>query len=239
MLDNLSTPLTCVQNHCGATPAYGRQYPGGLEGSQALRCSRPTSRYPSSKDFIAGVKGKGLLAREVISSLTPGQALVGVVNARLTALMGRTKRARSCRPAPAVILMAGLAGCGQDDDDGQARKLLRERMKKKVLAVSTDVIGPPRSRSCNCGRTGGDRFSPLTWRRSRWILPKRRWITRVVITSMCCWSIPGRLAIDEIAMAEIKDLHAGINPIETLFVVDAMQGRTRSIRRGPSTRRCR
>ena len=97
---------------------------------------------PVVKDFIARVKEKAV-GTEVISSLTPGQALVGVVHRELTDLMGGAHAGLNlATQPPAIILMAGLQGAGKTTTTGKLGKLLTERMKKKVLAVSTDVYRP-------------------------------------------------------------------------------------------------
>src|SRR5260370_269098 len=97
---------------------------------------------PVVKDFIAAVKEKAVGA-EVMQSISPGQALVGIVHQELVKLRGRGKEALSFAPQPpAIILMAGLKGAGKTTSVGKLAKLLKERHKKKVLVVSADVYRP-------------------------------------------------------------------------------------------------
>jgi signal recognition particle GTPase len=103
---------------------------------------------PVVKEFIARVKERAL-GQEVVGSLTPGQAVVGVVFEELTALMGEGNVPLDLATTPpAVILMAGLQGSGKTTTTGKLAKLLREEAKKKVLLVSCDVYRPRRSTSC-------------------------------------------------------------------------------------------
>jgi len=181
---------------------------------------------PVVKDFIARVKEKAV-GQEVISSLTPGQALVGVVHKELTALMGGAHQGLDlAAQPPAVILMAGLQGAGKTTTTGKLGKLLRERMKKKVLAVSTDVYRPAAIAQLQtvAGQAGMEFFpsdvsqKPLDIARAALDHARRHYFDVLLVDTA------GRLAIDEAMMTEIKDLHAGIKPVETLFVVDAMLG---------------
>ena len=181
---------------------------------------------PVVKDLIAKVKEKAV-GQEVIGSLTPGQALVGVVFDELKALMGgaHTGLDLSTQP-PAVILMAGLQGAGKTTTTGKLAKLLGERMKKKVLAVSTDVYRPAAIEQLKtvAAQAGADFFPSSTEQKPVDIAiaaldHARRHYYDVVLVDTA-----GRLAIDEAMMAEIKALHAAVKPIETLFVVDAMLG---------------
>src|ERR1041385_533647 len=97
---------------------------------------------PVVRDFIAAVREKAL-GQEVMGSLTPGQAVVGIVHRELTALMGERNDALDLAAAPpAVVLMAGLQGSGKTTTSGKLAKLLKEEQKKKVLLVSCDVYRP-------------------------------------------------------------------------------------------------
>jgi signal recognition particle subunit SRP54 len=101
---------------------------------------------PVVRDFIAGIKEKAL-GEEVTASLTPGQALVGVVQRELTALMGgdlddKQRQLNLATQPPAVILLAGLQGAGKTTTAGKLARWLKTERNKKVLAVSTDVYRP-------------------------------------------------------------------------------------------------
>ena len=181
---------------------------------------------PAVKAFINAVKEKAV-GEEVIASLTPGQALIGVVHRELTALMGETHSGLNlATQPPAVVLMAGLQGAGKTTTVGKLGKLLREGQKKKVLVVSCDVYRPAAIEQLKtvAGQAGID-FFPSESHEQPVDIAKRAvdWARRhyhdVVLVDTA-----GRLSIDEAMMREIADLHSVLNPIETLFVVDAMLG---------------
>jgi signal recognition particle subunit SRP54 len=181
---------------------------------------------PVVKDFIARVKEKAV-GQEVIGSLSPGQALVGVVHDELKALMGgsHTGLDLAAQP-PAVILMAGLQGAGKTTTTGKLGKLLGERMKKKVLAVSTDVYRPAAIEQLKTvAAQAGIEFFPSSPEQKPVDIAlaaldhARRHYFDVLLVDTA-----GRLAIDEAMMAEIQALHAAVKPVETLFVVDSMLG---------------
>ena len=181
---------------------------------------------PAVKAFINAVKEKAV-GEEVIASLTPGQALIGVVHRELTALMGETHSGLNlATQPPAVVLMAGLQGAGKTTTVGKLGKLLREGQKKKVLVVSCDVYRPAAIEQLKtvAGQAGID-FLPSESHEQPVDIARRAvdWARRhyhdVVLVDTA-----GRLSIDEAMMREIADLHSVLNPIETLFVVDAMLG---------------
>ncbi|MCL2658300.1 MAG: signal recognition particle protein [Betaproteobacteria bacterium] len=181
---------------------------------------------PVIKDFIAKVREKAV-GQEVIGSLTPGQALVGVVQQELTELMGGSQAGLNlATQPPAIILMAGLQGAGKTTTVGKLGKLLREKHKKKVLVVSCDVYRPAAIEQLKsvAGQAGVDFFPSSVEQKpvdiaNAAIDHARRHYHDVLLVDTA-----GRLAIDEAMMAEIKALHAAVKPIETLFVVDAMLG---------------
>lgn len=181
---------------------------------------------PVIKDFIAAVKEKAL-GEEVIGSLTPGQALIGVVHKEMTQLMGGANAALNlATQPPAVILMAGLQGAGKTTTVGKLAKLLKETQKKKVLVVSCDVYRPAAIEQLKtvAAQAGVDFFPSSTEEKPEAIaLAAIDW-ARKHYHDVLLVDTAGRLAIDEAMMAEIKQLHAAIKPVETLFVVDAMLG---------------
>ena len=181
---------------------------------------------PVVKDFIAAVKEKAV-GEEVIGSLTPGQALVGVVHREMTRIMGEANVGLNlATQPPAVILMAGLQGAGKTTTVGKLAKLLKETQKKKVLVVSCDIYRPAAIEQLKtvAAQAGADFFpsttveKPVDIARAAIDWAKRHYHDVLLIDTA------GRLAIDEAMMKEIAELHAAINPIETLFVVDAMLG---------------
>ena len=181
---------------------------------------------PVVRDFIDTVRDKAL-GQEVIGSLTPGQAVVGVVHRELTALMGEKNAALDfATQPPAVILMAGLQGSGKTTTSGKLAKWLKEEQKKKVLLVSCDVYRPAAIEQLRtlASQVDADFFPSAIGEKPvdiamRALDHARRHYNDVLIVDTA-----GRLAIDEAMMNEIRELHAAVKPIETLFVVDAMQG---------------
>jgi len=181
---------------------------------------------PVVKDFMAAVKEKAVGA-EVLQSLTPGQALIGIVHQELVKLMGSGNEAISfATQPPAIILMAGLQGAGKTTSVGKLAKLLKERHKKKVLVVSADVYRPAAIQQLKtlASQVGVDFFPSEANQKPVDIgLDAVQW-AKTHYHDVLIVDTAGRLAIDEAMMAEIKALHAALNPIETLFVTDAMQG---------------
>ncbi len=189
---------------------------------------------PVVRDFIARVKDKAL-GQEVVGSLNPGQVLVGIMHKELAATMGAVPDAEgnmsataelnlAARP-PAVILMAGLQGAGKTTTTAKLARYLVGR-KKKVLTVSADVYRPAAIEQLKTvtRQAGAEWFASTPEQKPRDIAlaavdHARRHYMDVLIVDTA-----GRLAIDEAMMAEIRELHELLEPVETLFVVDAMQG---------------
>ena len=181
---------------------------------------------PVVRDFIANVREKAL-GQEVMGSLTPGQAVVGVVHRELIALMGeKNDDLNLATTPPAVILMAGLQGSGKTTTSGKLAKWLAENRKKKVLLVSCDVYRPAAIEQLKMVATqiGADFFPSSVEQKPVDIANAAIDYARKHYHDVLIVDTAGRLAIDEQMMNEIKALHAAVTPIETLFVVDAMQG---------------
>jgi signal recognition particle subunit SRP54 len=181
---------------------------------------------PVVREFVARVKDKALGA-EVTGSLNPGQALVGIVHKELATTMGDgVADIDLATQPPAVILMAGLQGAGKTTTTAKLAKHLIERRKKKVLTVSADVYRPAAIEQLKTvtKQAGAEWFASTAEQKPRDIAlaaldhAKRHYFDVLLVDTA------GRLAIDEALMAEIRELHAVLNPVETLFVVDAMQG---------------
>ncbi|PTT81857.1 signal recognition particle protein [Pelomonas sp. HMWF004] len=181
---------------------------------------------PVVRDFIARVKEKAL-GQEVVGSLNPGQVLVSVVHKELAATMGEgVADINLAAQPPAVILMAGLQGAGKTTTTAKLAKHLIDKRKKKVLTVSADVYRPAAIEQLKTvtRQAGAEWFESTPDQKPHDIAlaaldhAKRHYFDVLLVDTA------GRLAIDEALMAEIKDLHAILNPVETLFVVDAMQG---------------
>lgn len=181
---------------------------------------------PVVRDFVAIVKEKAV-GEEVVGSLTPGQALVGVVHRELTALMGGGAVPLSfATQPPAVILLAGLQGSGKTTTAGKLARLLRDEQKKKVLLVSADVYRPAAIEQLRvlAAQVGVDFFpsdagqDPVAIAQAALDWARKHYHDVLIVDTA------GRLGVDEPMMREIAALHAAVHPIETLFIVDAMQG---------------
>ena len=181
---------------------------------------------PVVRGFIDSVRERAV-GQEVISSLTPGQALVKVVNDELVRLMGEANEALdlSAQP-PAVVLMAGLQGSGKTTSVAKLARQLRERANKKVMVVSCDVYRPAAIKQLETlASEVGVEFHPSDAGEdpvkiaSRAIDQAKKQFFDVLLVDTA-----GRLHIDDEMMGEIKRLHGAVNPVETLFVVDSMTG---------------
>ena len=177
------------------------------------------------KDFVAAVKDKAL-GEEVIGSLSPGQALVGVVHRELTRLMGEANVPLDfATTPPAVILMAGLQGSGKTTTTGKLAKYLREQ-KKKVLVVSCDVYRPAAIEQLKAvaAQVEADFFPSNPGEKPADIARAAVEFAKTHYHDVLIVDTAGRLAIDAAMMQELAELHGLLKPIETLFVVDSMQG---------------
>ena len=181
---------------------------------------------PVVQALIERIKVRAV-GQDVLKSLSPGQALIRVVRDELTAVMGAAASDLNLNvPAPAVILMAGLQGAGKTTTVAKLAKHLREKRKKKVMVVSADVYRPAAIEQL---RQLAEQVDVLFFASDATQKPEaivraamddaRRSYVDVLIVDTA-----GRLAIDDAMMNEIKVLHAAVNPVETLFVVDAMTG---------------
>ena len=176
--------------------------------------------------LIERIKARAV-GQEVLTSLTPGQALIKIVHDELAAVMGAQAADLNLNvPAPAIILMAGLQGAGKTTSVGKLAKFLKEKRKKKVMVVSCDVYRPAAIAQLEAlAKQVGVNFFPSQDSQSpvaiaaACISEARKTYMDVVLVDTA-----GRLAIDADMMAEIQQLHAALNPVETLFVVDAMTG---------------
>jgi signal recognition particle subunit SRP54 len=181
---------------------------------------------PLVREFIAQVRERAL-GQEVMGSLTPGQAVVGVVHRELVRLMGERNDALNlATQPPAVILMAGLQGSGKTTTSAKLARWLREEQRKKVLLVSCDVYRPAAIEQLQvlAAQVGADFFPPPVGAKPVAIAQAAIDFARTHYDDVLIVDTAGRLAIDEAMMQEIRELHAALDPIETLFVVDSMQG---------------
>ena len=180
---------------------------------------------PVVKDFIAQVKERAQ-GREVLESLTPGQAVIQVVQEELTKLMGEQNVGLNLAAVPpAVVLMAGLQGSGKTTTSAKLAKLLKEQ-KKKVLLATADVYRPAAIEQLKtlANSLEIDCFDSNASQKPQDIAKDALAHAKKFYYDVLIFDTAGRLGIDKAMMAEIKDLHTLLNPVETLFVVDAMQG---------------
>ena len=180
---------------------------------------------PVVKEFIAKVKERAQ-GKEVLQSLTPGQAVIEVVNDELTTLMGKANIGLNLdTQPPAIILMVGLQGSGKTTTSAKLAKLLKEQ-KKKVLLASADVYRPAAITQLQTlsKQLDIDCFDSNASQKPVDIASQAIEFAKKGYYDVLIFDTAGRLGIDEAMMAEIKALHALLKPIETLFVVDAMQG---------------
>ena len=181
---------------------------------------------PVVRDFITRVKDQALGA-EVVGSLSPGQALVGIVNRELALTMGAgVADINLAAQPPAVILMAGLQGAGKTTTTAKLAKHLIEKRKKKVLTVSADVYRPAAIEQLKTvtKQAGAEWFPSAATDKPLAIALAALDHARKHYFDVLLVDTAGRLGIDEALMREITELHAALKPVETLFVVDAMQG---------------
>jgi signal recognition particle subunit SRP54 len=181
---------------------------------------------PVVKSFIEAVKAKAL-GSEVLTSLTPGQAFIGILHQELVALMGGAGHAFRLRAAPpVVVLLAGLQGAGKTTTAAKLARYLIEREKKRVLLVSTDVRRPAAMLQLErlASQVGAQYFAaeateaPVAIARAA-LAQARNGVFDVLIVDTA-----GRLHVDEALMQEVRDIDAAVPAAERLFVVDAMAG---------------
>jgi signal recognition particle subunit SRP54 len=229
MLDNLTQRLAKVVKTMRGEARLTEANTAEMLREVRLALLEADVALPAVREFIARVKEKAM-GEEVVGSLTPGQALVGVVHSELAAIMGadlgpEASQLNFATQPPAIILMAGLQGAGKTTTVGKLAKFLKEK-KKKVLTVSTDVYRPAAIGQLQTvtAQAGADFFpsqeseKPVDIARAALDYAKRHYHDVLIVDTA------GRLGIDEAMMQEIRALHDAIKPIETLFVVDAMLG---------------
>jgi signal recognition particle subunit SRP54 len=186
---------------------------------------------PVVKAFIDRVKERAM-GQDVLRSLTPGQALIKVVNDELVTVMGDANESLNLNmQPPAVILMAGLQGAGKTTSVAKLARWLKENQKKSVMVASADVYRPAAIEQLKtlAGEVEANFFpsdisqKPVDIAKAAVAEAKLKFIDVVIIDTA------GRLAIDDDMMAEIKQIHSAINPIETLFTVDSMTGQDAAV----------
>ncbi|WP_299982782.1 signal recognition particle protein [uncultured Pseudoteredinibacter sp.] len=181
---------------------------------------------PVVKTFVDRVRSKAI-GSQVAKSLNPGQQFLKIVETELIDVMGAANESLNlAAQPPAVVLMAGLQGAGKTTSVAKLARFLREREKKKVLVVSADIYRPAAIQQLEtlAGEVEVEFFPSTTEQKPVDIATaaidhaKKQFIDVVIVDTA------GRLHIDDTLMEEIQGLHAAINPVETLFVIDAMIG---------------
>lgn len=181
---------------------------------------------PVVKDFVTRVSLRAV-GQEVSSSLTPGQAFIKIVQVELESIMGTANAELDLKAAPpAVILMAGLQGAGKTTTAAKLARWLKNDVKKSVMVVSADVYRPAAIKQLEtlAAEVGVEFFAsdssqtPAAIAAAALAEAKRKFVDVLIVDTA------GRLAIDQEMMGEIQQLHGQLNPVETLFVVDAMTG---------------
>ncbi|MGZ8956115.1 MAG: signal recognition particle protein, partial [Methylovulum sp.] len=186
---------------------------------------------PVVTDFIERIK-IGALGQEVQSSLSPGQSLIKLVQAELITVMGEANEKLNLNAVPpAIILMAGLQGAGKTTTVAKLGRWLKENQKKKVGVVSADVYRPAAIKQLQmlANDLSLEFFEsdasqdPVDIAKNAIEAAKKKFLDVIIVDTA------GRLHVDDEMMGEIKALHAAINPVETLFVVDSMTGQDAAI----------
>jgi signal recognition particle subunit SRP54 len=230
MLDNLTQRLAKVVKTMRGEARLTESNTADMLREVRMALLEADVALPAVRELIARVKEKAM-GEEVIGSLTPGQALVGVVQKELASLIGadlgeNASELNFATQPPAIILMAGLQGAGKTTTVGKLARYLRETKKKKVLTVSADVYRPAAIGQLETvtAQAGADFFpttindKPVDIALAALDWAKKHHHEVLIIDTA------GRLGIDEAMMQEIAAVHAAVKPIETLFVVDAMLG---------------
>jgi len=181
---------------------------------------------PVVREFVGKVKEKAV-GTEVSKSLNPGQVFIKIVQSELEAIMGEAnEQLNLAAQPPAVVLMAGLQGAGKTTSVGKLSRFLKERHKKKVLVVSADIYRPAAIKQLETLASEVDvgffpsnvEQKPIDIVNAAIDHAKKQFFDVLLVDTA------GRLHVDEDMMQEIQQLHQAIDPVETLFVVDAMTG---------------
>ena len=225
MLENLTERLQTVIKTIRGQSRFSEENISDAMREVRIALIEADVALPVVKYFIDRVKEKALGA-EVLKSVTPGQAIIKIVQDELTSLMGTENVSLdlSTKP-PAVILMAGLQGSGKTTTVAKLAKILLDQ-KKKVLVASADVYRPAAIDQLKTLAAGlsVDCYDSSPKDKPIKIASETLDYAKKYFFDVVIFDTAGRLGIDEVMMKEIKQLHKTLKPIETLFVVDAMQG---------------
>lgn len=226
MFDNLSDRLAQTLRHVTGKARLSEDNIKDTLREVRMALLEADVALPVVKDFVNSVRDRAV-GVEVSRSLSPGQAFIKIVQAELESLMGAANEDLALNAAPpAVILMAGLQGAGKTTTVGKLARFLKERKKKTVMVVSADVYRPAAIKQLEtlANEIGVTFFPSDISQKPQDIALAAIKEAKLKFIDVVLVDTAGRLAIDSEMMAEISQLHAAINPIETLFVVDAMTG---------------
>ncbi len=226
MFDNLSDRLAQTLRHVTGKARLSEDNIKDTLREVRMALLEADVALPVVKDFVNSVRDRAV-GVEVSRSLSPGQAFIKIVQAELESLMGAANEdlALNATP-PAVILMAGLQGAGKTTTVAKLARFLKERKKKTVMVVSADVYRPAAIKQLEtlANEVGVTFFPSDISQKPQDIALAAIKEAKLKFIDVVLVDTAGRLAIDSEMMAEISQLHAAINPVETLFVVDAMTG---------------
>ena len=226
MFDNLSDRLAQTLRHVTGKARLSEDNIKDTLREVRMALLEADVALPVVKDFVNAVRDRAV-GTEVSRSLSPGQAFIKIVQAELESLMGEANEDLALNAAPpAVVLMAGLQGVGKTTTVGKLARFLKERKKKSVMVVSADVYRPAAIKQLEtlANEVGVTFFPSDISQKPQDIALAAIKEAKLKFIDVVLVDTAGRLAVDSEMMAEIAELHAAINPIETLFVVDAMTG---------------
>ncbi len=226
MFDNLSTRLSSTVQKLRGQARLSEENIQETLREVRMALLEADVALPVVKDFIANVKEKAL-GQEVLTSLSPGQAFIKIVNDELVHLMGDANESLTlAAQPPVVILIAGLQGAGKTTSIGKLSRFLTEKQKKSVAVVSCDIYRPAAIQQLQtlAKEVGVDFISSETNQAPIDIANRAVDYAKTQFKDVLIIDTAGRLHVDEEMMQEIISLHQVVQPAETLFVVDSMSG---------------
>lgn len=226
MFDNLSDRLSKTLRNIGGRGRLTDENIKETLRDVRLALLEADVALPVVREFIAKVKERAV-GQDVNKSLTPGQEFIKIVQAELVNAMGAGNSSLDlAAQPPAVVLMAGLQGAGKTTTVGKLSKFLIDKQKKKVLVVSADIYRPAAIKQLQtlAAQVGATFFPSEIHQKPVEIVNAALKEARLQFYDVLIVDTAGRLHVDTDMMNEIQQIHAAINPVETLFVVDAMTG---------------
>ncbi|MDA7970799.1 MAG: signal recognition particle protein [Gammaproteobacteria bacterium] len=227
MFDQLSEKLTSAFRALGGRGRLSEANIAGAMREVRVALLQADVSLEVAREFVDAVKTRAL-GREVLGSLSPGQAVIAVVREELVRLMGEENDALNLAAAPpAGILLAGLQGAGKTTTAGKLARLLIKRERKRVLLASADVHRPAAAEQLRllAEAAGGEFFAmENTGSGAVEIAAAARDAARAMSADVVLVDTAGRLHIDAEMMKELRGIHAALQPVETLFVADSMAG---------------